>query len=73
MRGLWLLTRKFRGRASTIAAPLAMAAVIGAWAALAVLGWALVYFPHLPAGFVYGDGVTQYGDFTEAQPSTSRW
>ncbi|MDR7084190.1 hypothetical protein J2X01_003498 [Arthrobacter ginsengisoli] len=66
IRGLWLLTNKLRGRASTIAAPLAMAAVIGAWAALAVLGWALVYFPFLPAGFVYGDGVAQHGDFSEA-------
>ncbi|MDQ0819428.1 hypothetical protein QFZ79_001723 [Arthrobacter sp. V4I6] len=66
IRGFWLLSGKFSRRASTIAAPLAMAAVIGAWAALAVLGWALVYLPHLPAGFVYADGVAQHGDFTEA-------
>jgi hypothetical protein len=66
MRGLWLLSRKFRGRAATMAAPLAMAAVIGAWVALAILGWALVYLPHLPAGFVYADGVAQQGDFVEA-------
>lgn len=66
MRGLWLLSRKFRGRAATLAAPLAMAAVIGAWVALALLGWALVYLPHLPEGFVYGDGVAREGDFAEA-------
>jgi hypothetical protein len=39
-----------------------MLAVIGIWGVLAVLGWALVYWPHLPDGFtstdadVVGDG-----------------
>jgi hypothetical protein len=66
MRGFWLLSRRARGRASTIAAPLAMAAVIGAWASLAALGWALLYLPHLPDGFVYEDRVPQRGDFAEA-------
>ncbi|WP_426989861.1 potassium channel family protein [Pseudarthrobacter sp. Y6] len=66
MRGFWLLSRRSRGRASTIAAPLAMAAVIGAWAGLAVIGWALLYLPHLPQGFVYEAGVPQRGDFAEA-------
>ncbi|WP_264356334.1 potassium channel family protein [Pseudarthrobacter sp. MM222] len=49
-----------------IAAPLAMAAVIGAWAGLAAIGWALLYLPHLPAGFVHGAGIPQRGDFAEA-------
>lgn len=66
MRGFWLLSRRSRGRASTIAAPLAMAAVIGAWAGLAAVGWALLYLPHLPQGFVYEQGVPQRGDFAEA-------
>jgi hypothetical protein len=66
MRGFWLVTRKSRGRGSYIAAPLAMASVIGAWAALAAIGWALLYLPHLPAGFVHGAGVPQRGDFGEA-------
>jgi hypothetical protein len=66
MRGFWLLSRRTRGRASTIAAPLAMAAVIGAWAGLAAIGWALLYLPHLPEGFVYEEGVPQRGDFAEA-------
>ncbi|MET3173200.1 UNVERIFIED_ORG: hypothetical protein ABIB52_001028 [Arthrobacter sp. UYCu721] len=30
MRALWLLSRRFAGRAATVAAPAAMAAVIGA-------------------------------------------
>jgi hypothetical protein len=66
IRGFWLLSRRVTRRASTLSAPLAMAAVIGAWAGLAVLGWALIYLPHLPEGFVYGDGVPQRGDFVEA-------
>jgi len=66
MRGFWLLSKRLRGRASTIAAPLAMAAVIGAWAGLAAIGWALLYLPHLPEGFVYGAGVPQRKDFAEA-------
>ena len=66
MRGFWLLSKRLRGRASTIAAPLAMAAVIGAWAGLAAIGWALLYLPHLPEGFVYGVGIPQRADFAEA-------
>ena len=66
MRGFWLASRKLRGRGSFIAAPLAMAAVIGAWASLAAIGWARLYLPHLPAGFVHGPGVPQRGDFAEA-------
>lgn len=66
MRGFWLVSRKLRGRGSFIAAPLAMAAVIGAWAGLASIGWALLYLPHLPAGFIHGSGVPQRADFAEA-------
>ncbi|ALV40676.1 ion transporter [Pseudarthrobacter sulfonivorans] len=66
MRALWLLSRRFVGRASTVAAPAAMAAVIGAWASLSIMGWALVYLPHLPDGFVYAEGVPHGGDLAEA-------
>jgi len=43
-----------------------MAAVIAAWAGLAIAGWALLYLPHLPEGFVYGNGVPPHGDLVEA-------
>ncbi|NUP59493.1 MAG: two pore domain potassium channel family protein [Pseudarthrobacter sp.] len=66
MRGVWLLSRKLRGGASSAAAPLAMAAVITAWAALAAVGWALIYLPHLPGGFSYSPDVTPQADFPEA-------
>ncbi|MBP1137362.1 hypothetical protein JOE31_003594 [Arthrobacter sp. PvP023] len=63
---MWLLPRKLRGRGSFIAAPRAMAAVIGAWAGLAAIGWALLYLPHLTDGFIYGAGVPLRADFAEA-------
>lgn len=66
MRGFWFLSRKLRGRGSSIAAPLAMASVIAVWATLAAVGWALLYLPHLPDGFVYGADVPRRGDFAEA-------
>ncbi|MBT2568642.1 two pore domain potassium channel family protein [Arthrobacter sp. ISL-85] len=66
MRGFWLLSRKVRGGASSITAPLAMAAVIAAWAALAAVGWALLYLPHLPDGFAYSTNVPRQADFAEA-------
>jgi hypothetical protein len=46
LRSIWCLTRHSR-----FSGPLAMLAVIGIWGVLAVLGWALVYWPHLPDGF----------------------
>lgn len=66
MRASWLLTRNLRGRARTLSAPVSLVAVIAAWTGLAILGWALLYLPHLPDGFVYGEGVPQQGDFAEA-------
>lgn len=66
MHGCWRLSRLSRRGASSIAAPVAMAAVIGAWAAMAILGWALLYLPHLPEGFIYGDRVPRQADFLEA-------
>ncbi|WP_324644375.1 potassium channel family protein [Pseudarthrobacter sp. LT1] len=66
MRGFWLLSRKLRGGASSVAAPLAMAAVIAAWATLAAVGWALLYLPHLPDGFSYSNDIPRQADFAEA-------
>ena len=64
--GCWRLSRLSRGGVSPIAAPMAMAAVIFAWATMAVLGWALLYLPHLLDGFIYAAGVPRETDFLEA-------
>ncbi|WP_332645184.1 potassium channel family protein [Aeromicrobium sp.] len=47
----WRLTRR-----SAWSGPLAMLAVIGMWGISAVLGWALVYWPHMPEGFSFPAG-----------------
>lgn len=59
MGAVWRLSklpRRLRP-AATLTAPLAMAAVIATWAVLVVVGWALIYWPHLPGGFLYSPGL----------------
>ncbi len=46
-----------RGRAAVLAGPLAMIAVVATWGAFIVLGWALIYWPHLPASFSFSPGL----------------
>ena len=48
--------------------PLGYIAVVGSWTALMVLGWALVFFPHLPEGYLLGTGLdpAEHGDFADA-------
>jgi len=48
---IWRLSRR-----SAWSGPLAMLAVIGIWGTCAVLGWALVYWPHMPEGFTFPAG-----------------
>jgi hypothetical protein len=54
-------------RAFPLAGPVARVAVIATWAALLVLGWALVYVPHMPEGFRFDSGAASAGgDFVHA-------
>lgn len=53
----WRLTRH-----SAWSGPLAMLAVIGIWGLCAVLGWALVYWPHMPEGFTFPAGSSAAND-----------
>src|SRR3954452_8368365 len=43
--------RRERHRVSVLAGPLSMVLVVMAWVVLVVLGWTLVYWPHLDDGF----------------------
>lgn len=45
------------GRAGDLAGPFGMLAVAGAWTALIVVGWALVYLPHMPDGFYFSSSL----------------
>ena len=62
-RAVWAVAR--RGGAGhsafVLAGPLALVAVVFTWAGLLVLGWALIYAPHIPEGFRLDSGVTLEG------------
>ncbi|MGY1839713.1 MULTISPECIES: potassium channel family protein [unclassified Modestobacter] len=54
MSAVWRLTRsrRQRGRSGVLSGPTALVLVMAAWVMVLVLGFALVYWPHLPDGFV---------------------
>ncbi|MGA8045235.1 MAG: potassium channel family protein [Dermatophilaceae bacterium] len=56
---VWRLTRPLsrEGRSSELSGPLALVLTVLIWTLLTVLGWALVYLPHLPDGFHYGSSL----------------
>jgi hypothetical protein len=63
MRGVWRLFR-LRGphtKLFPVAGPAALVAVIATWAGLLVLGWALVFWPHMPGGFRLEQSVAASG------------
>lgn len=64
----WRLSRATGHGAGSSVGPAAMVAVILVWVVLQVLGWALVYLPHVPEGFTYAAGVdpSDYADVVEA-------
>ncbi|MFF5446322.1 potassium channel family protein [Streptomyces sp. NPDC012888] len=57
-----------RRRASGLAGPLAMVAVVAVWAVTVVVGWALVYWPHMPGAFTYAEGLrpAEHAGFPDA-------
>lgn len=57
LSGVWALSRRTKHRFGSAAGSAGMVAVTVVWVALQVLGWALVYLPHIPEGFSYGPGV----------------
>lgn len=56
---VWRLTRPMSrgGRSSELSGPLALVVTVLIWTLLSVLGWALIYLPHLPDGFHYGNSL----------------
>jgi hypothetical protein len=56
-----------RSRLFSLAGPAALVAVIATWAALLVLGWALIFWPHMPGGFLFEPSVrSSSGNFLHA-------
>jgi hypothetical protein len=56
MGAVWRVGRRRRAL-GPLTGPLAMVVVVLTWVLLILLGWALVYWPHLPGGFVFGSGL----------------
>lgn len=65
---VWRMSRRMNHRAGSVVGPLGTVAVIGLWATLVTVGWALIYYPHIPGGFTYSPGVdaSRYWDPAEA-------
>ncbi|MGR4878664.1 potassium channel family protein [Streptomyces sp. LARHCF249] len=59
MTALWRLSSVLNSRraASGLAGPLAMVSVVALWALTVALGWALIYWPHMPGAFVFAGGL----------------
>ncbi|MFF9286698.1 potassium channel family protein [Streptomyces griseosporeus] len=58
MTALWRLSRRVRPpwRVAGLVGPLAMVTVVVMWAATVVLGWAIIYWPHMPGAFRFAPG-----------------
>lgn len=58
-RVVWRMTKPLsrRPRSAELGGPLGMLAAVLGWAALITVGFALVYWPHLPEGFTFGSSV----------------
>lgn len=59
-RAVWSLGRRLtcnRPTALTLAGPSALTSVVAVWGLLLVVGWALIYWPHLPEAFLNGTGL----------------
>lgn len=63
-RAAWAMTRR-RPRLG-VTGPLMVVAVVTAWVLLLTVGWALIYLPHIPDGFVFSVDVTEHHPFAEA-------
>ena len=61
LAAVWRAGRPRRGhrRVRVLAGPLAMVVVVMAWVLLIVLGWTLIYWPHLEDGFFISDSLQQ--------------
>ncbi len=57
-----------RSRLLYAAGPVAFLTTIGGWGILLAFGWALVYWPHMPSAFAFGEGldVAARGGFVDA-------
>ncbi|WP_433917011.1 potassium channel family protein [Streptomyces sp. NBC_01744] len=60
MTAVWRLSAHLgpRRRPAGLAGPLGMVSVVVIWALVVAVGWALIYWPHMPERFSYAAGLT---------------
>ncbi|MFW6187255.1 MAG: potassium channel family protein [Actinomycetota bacterium] len=65
---VWKLSRATGHRFGSLAGPLGVVLVIVLWALVQALGWALVFYPHVPENYLYSEGLDadRYSNFAEA-------
>ena len=65
---VWKVSKATGHRAGSAVGPAAMVAVVLLWVVLQAAGWALIYYPHVPGGFMYSSGINPaaYPDGLEA-------
>jgi hypothetical protein len=57
MRSIWRAFRRIGGRRRlALAGPTSIIAVVSSWAALLIVGWALILMPHMPDAFAFTTG-----------------
>jgi hypothetical protein len=57
MRAVWRVFRRIGGRRRlSLAGPIALIVVVMSWAALLIVGWALILMPHMPDAFAFTTG-----------------
>lgn len=68
LAGVWKISKATGHRVGSTVGPAAMVTVVLMWVLLQGLGWALIYYPHVPGGFAYSPGVdpANYPDFFQA-------
>lgn len=71
VQGVSVVARRApRGRSTLglLAGPLSYVAVVGTWTALLALGWAFIFWPQMPGGFNYSQGLVpaQHAGFVDA-------
>lgn len=71
MRAVWRVFRRVavrRPASLVLAGPCTLLTVIASWSVLLVVGWALVFWPRMPAEFLYASGLgdSGQGGFSEA-------
>lgn len=68
LSAVWRVSKATGHRLGSAVGPAAMVAVILLWVALEGVGWALIYFPDVPGGFMYSSGInpSAYPELAEA-------